>query len=307
MRRNSIRARSASLRRAFRPCLRAQDRRPDGGAGHQEPTASCDSISPILFMADRRNGRNSKTRLPARMRKRNRRPPGTRSRRCVWHRSMEIFELHAPRERLELVQDDDYWDKARVPMSTRWCCCRCRKPTPHRGAASGSRLDQRPAPDALPEIKAALQAYSKRPHVWPWHSRALRARPERHRRPQGGQSLGRSRGPKDGLLAGLMVPRPAATRSAIPGTPTRPPDKYDKAAAQKLMQEAATPETSISRSRSRPRRRIRPDCCRADERIPAAGAANAISMSSSTSSNGIRCHHWRRGAKDPARTAHATT
>ncbi len=77
-----------------------------------------------------------------------------------------------PRERLELVKNDAYWDKARVPHVDRMVLL----PVPEANARTAALLSgqvdwiEAPAPDAVAQIKQrgfVIQA-NEQPHVWPW-------------------------------------------------------------------------------------------------------------------------------------------
>jgi peptide/nickel transport system substrate-binding protein len=149
-----------------------------------------------------------------------------------------------PRERLELVKNDKYWDKTRIPHVDKIVLLPMPETNARTAALLSGQVDwvEAPAPDALPEIKArGFALYSnEEPHVWPWQFSRVEGSPWNDIRVRKAANLCVDReGLKDGLLAGLMVP---ATGTFEPGHPWRGNPsfqiKYDKAAAQKLMQEA---------------------------------------------------------------------
>jgi peptide/nickel transport system substrate-binding protein len=149
-----------------------------------------------------------------------------------------------PRERLELVKNADYWDKARVPHIDKMVLLPMPEANARTAALLAGQVDwiEAPAPDALPEIKQrGFLIYSnEEPHVWPWQFSRVEGSPWNDIRVRKAANLCIDReGLKDGLLGGLMVP---ATGTFEPGHPWRGKPtfqiKYDKPAAQKLMQEA---------------------------------------------------------------------
>jgi ABC-type transport system substrate-binding protein len=149
-----------------------------------------------------------------------------------------------PRERLELVKNENYWDKARVPKVDKLVLLPMPEANARTAALLSGQVDwiEAPAPDALPEIKQrGFVLYSnEEPHVWPWQFSRVEGSPWNDIRVRKAANLCVDReGLKDGLLGGLMVP---ATGTFEPGHPWRGTPtfqiKYDKPAAQKLMQEA---------------------------------------------------------------------
>ncbi|CCD97475.1 putative oligopeptide ABC transporter (substrate binding protein) [Bradyrhizobium sp. STM 3809] len=149
-----------------------------------------------------------------------------------------------PRERLELVKNESYWDKARVPKSDKMILLPMPEANARTAALLSGQVDwvEAPAPDALPEIKQrGFKLYAnEQPHVWPWQFSRIEGSPWNDIRVRKAANLCVDReGLRDGLLAGLMVP---ATGTFEKGHPWRGnvtfEIKYDKAAAQKLMQEA---------------------------------------------------------------------
>jgi ABC-type transport system substrate-binding protein len=149
-----------------------------------------------------------------------------------------------PRERLELVRNENYWDKARVPHVDKMVLLPMPEANARTAALLSGQVDwvEAPAPDALPQIKQRgfLLYANEEPHVWPWQFSRVEGSPWNDVRVRKAANLCIDReGLRDGLLAGLMVP---ATGTFEPGHPWRGNPtfqiKYDKAAAQKLMQEA---------------------------------------------------------------------
>ncbi len=149
-----------------------------------------------------------------------------------------------PRERLELVKNDKYWDKARVPKVDKLLLLPMPEATLRTAALLSGQVDwiEAPAPDTVPQLQKrgfVIQA-NEQPHVWPWQFSRVEGSPWNDIRVRKAANLCIDReGLKEGLLTGLMVP---ATGTFEPGHPWRGTPtfeiKYDKAAAQKLMQEA---------------------------------------------------------------------
>lgn len=149
-----------------------------------------------------------------------------------------------PRERLELVKNEGYWDKARVPHVDRMVLL----PVPEANARTAALLSgqvdwiEAPAPDAVAQIKQrgfVIQA-NEQPHVWPWQFSRVEGSPWNDIRVRKAANLCIDRdGMKDGLLGGLMAP---ATGTVEPGHPWRGNPtfqiKYDLKAGQALMKEA---------------------------------------------------------------------
>jgi peptide/nickel transport system substrate-binding protein len=149
-----------------------------------------------------------------------------------------------PRERLELVRNENYWDKARIPKIDKMLLLPMPEANARTAALLSGQVDwvEAPAPDAVAEIKQRgfIIYANEEPHVWPWQFSRIEGSPWNDIRVRKAANLCIDReGLRDGLLAGLMVP---ATGTYEPGHPWRGHPtfeiKYDKPAAQKLMQEA---------------------------------------------------------------------
>jgi ABC-type transport system substrate-binding protein len=149
-----------------------------------------------------------------------------------------------PRERLELAKNENYWNKARVPHIDKMVLLPMPEANARTAALLAGQVDwvEAPAPDAVAEIKQrgfVIQA-NEEPHVWPWQFSRIEGSPWNDIRVRKAANLCVDReGLKDGLLAGLMVPATGTYEVGHPwrGKPTFE-IKYDKPAAQKLMQEA---------------------------------------------------------------------
>src|ERR1700712_533027 len=77
-----------------------------------------------------------------------------------------------PRERLELVKNDNYWDKARVPKTDKMLLLPMPEAKARTAALLAGQVDwiEAPAPDAVKEIKGRgfTITSNEEPHVWPW-------------------------------------------------------------------------------------------------------------------------------------------
>nr|WP_249127428.1 ABC transporter substrate-binding protein [Bradyrhizobium lablabi] len=220
-----------------------------------------------------------------------------------------------PRERLELVKNDGYWDKARVPKVDRMVLLPMPEANARTAALLSGQVDwvEAPAPDAVKEIKQrgfVLQA-NESPHVWPWQFSRVEGSPWNDIRVRKAANLCIDReGLKEGLLAGLMVP---ATGTFEPGHPWRGKPtfeiKYDLAAAKKLMQEAGygpnkklTVKTQTSASGSGQMLPLP-----MNEYMQQALAECFFDVQLDVIEWNTLFTNWRRGAKDPtANGSHAT-
>src|SRR3981189_1981124 len=77
-----------------------------------------------------------------------------------------------PRERLELVKNDAYWDNARGPHDDEMLLLPMPEANARTAALLSGQVDwvEAPAPDAVAEIKQRgfLLKTNEEPHVWPW-------------------------------------------------------------------------------------------------------------------------------------------
>ncbi len=220
-----------------------------------------------------------------------------------------------PRERLELVKNENYWDKARVPKTDKMVLLPMPEANARTAALLSGQVDwiEAPAPDAVKELtqRGFVIFKNEQPHVWPWQFSRVEGSPWNDIRVRKAANLCIDReGLKDGLLAGLMVP---ATGTFEPGHPWRGKPtfeiKYDKAAAQKLMQEAGygpnkklTVKTQTSASGSGQMLPLP-----MNEYLQQALAECYFDVQLDVIEWNTLFTNWRRGAKDPsANGANAT-
>ncbi len=220
-----------------------------------------------------------------------------------------------PRERLELVKNEAYWDKARVPKVDRMVLLPIPEANARTSALLSGQIDwaEAPAPDAVKEIEArgfVLQK-NEQPHVWPWQFSRIEGSPWNDIRVRKAANLCIDReGLRDGLLAGLMVP---ASGVFEPGHPWRGKPsfeiKYDLKAAQALMKEAGygpnkklAVKTQTSASGSGQMQPLP-----MNEYLQQALAECYFDVSLDVIEWNTLFTNWRRGAKDPsANSANAT-
>ena len=149
-----------------------------------------------------------------------------------------------PRERLELIKNEGYWDARRVPKVDRLVLLPIPEANARTAALLSGQVDwiENPAPDALPQIRQRgfIIYQNDQPHVWPWQFSRIEGSPWNDIRIRKAANLCIDRDAmKDGLLGGLMI---AASGTFEPGHPWRGNPKFqikfDPDAARKLMAEA---------------------------------------------------------------------
>jgi peptide/nickel transport system substrate-binding protein len=159
------------------------------------------------------------------------------------------MERFVPRERLELVKNDTYWNPARRPKVDKLVLLPMPEANARTAALLSGQVDwiENPAPDALPQIKQrGFVVYAnEQPHVWPWQFSRIEGSPWNDIRVRKAANLCIDRAAmKDGLLGGLMAP---ASGTFEPGHPWRGNPKfqikYDPEQARKLMTEAGFSKT----------------------------------------------------------------
>lgn len=148
-----------------------------------------------------------------------------------------------PRERAEMVPNEAYWDKARVPQLDKMVLMPLPEPNARTAAIMSGQVDwiEAPAPDTIPALKGnGFQIVSNAyPHNWTWHLSRLDGSPWNDIRIRKAANLAIDREGLSELLGGLAIP----AKGFLPpssqwfGKPTFDV-KYDPEEAKKLLAEA---------------------------------------------------------------------
>lgn len=148
-----------------------------------------------------------------------------------------------PRERLEVVRNDAYWDPARTPKLDRVVMIPLPEANARTAALLSGQVDwiEAPAPDAMDQIRSrGFTIYSNpQPHVWPWQLSFVEGSPWLDKRVRHAANLCVNREELQHLLGGMMgIPKGTVTPDhpwwGNPGFDIR----YDPDAAKALMTEA---------------------------------------------------------------------
>lgn len=211
-----------------------------------------------------------------------------------------------PRERLELVRNADYWDKNRLPKADRMVLIPIPEAVTRTNALLAGQVDliETPAPDAVPQLKAAgiKIVDNVTPHVWNYHLSVLPGSPWTDVRLRKALNLAVDRDGIVALMNGLAKPAKGQVDPQSPwfGKPTFDL-KYDPAEAARLVKEAGY-------SKEKP--------VKATFIIATGGTGQMLSLpmneylQASFKEIGVDVEfkvvelealytHWRKGAKDP--------
>ena len=148
-----------------------------------------------------------------------------------------------PRERAELVRNAEYWDKKRLPKVDRMILIPIPEALNRTNALLSGQVDliETPAPDAVPQLKAAGMKIVENvtPHVWNYHLSVLPGSPWTDVRLRKAANLAIDREGVVALMNGLAKSAKGQVDPASPwfGKPAFD-IKYDPAAAKKLVAEA---------------------------------------------------------------------
>ena len=212
-----------------------------------------------------------------------------------------------PRERLEVVKYDAYWDEKRRPKIDRVVMLPLPEANSRTAALMSGQVDwiEAPAPDAFDAIKArGFVIYSnQQPHVWPWQLSFKEGSPWLDVRVRQAANLCVNRGELKQLLGGMMA-EPKGT--VPPGHPwwgnPKFDIKYDPDAARKLM-------TDAGYSKAKPVK------VKVQTSASGSGQMQPLPMNEFVQQNLKDCYfdvsfdvvewntlftNWRKGAKDPS-------
>ena len=148
-----------------------------------------------------------------------------------------------PRQRIEMVRNAEYWDKARVPKLDRLVLLPVPEAATRTAALLSRQVDwiEAPAPDALAQLRGAGMAIvtNTYPHIWPYEPSRLPGSPWNDIRVRKAVNLAIDRDGLTTLLGGTMVPAMGYVLPNSPwfGTPSFH-IRYDPAEAKRLLAEA---------------------------------------------------------------------
>ena len=153
------------------------------------------------------------------------------------------LDKYVPRERAELVPNDKYWNKDRIPKTQRIVLLPIPEANARTAALLSGQVDwiEAPAPDAVAQMKSrgfniVTNVY---PHNWCWHFNRLEGSPWNDIRVRKAANLAIDRDGMVQVLGGLMLPAKGMLPSTSPwfGKPTFEV-KHDPKAAAALLAEA---------------------------------------------------------------------
>jgi peptide/nickel transport system substrate-binding protein len=151
------------------------------------------------------------------------------------------FASATAHERMELLPNQDYWDKARVPKQDRLVLLPMPEAATRTAALLSAQVNfiEAPAPDAIPVLKrAAMQIITKTyPHNWPYILNFTRG-PFTDIRVRQAANYAINRDDVVDLVGGMAIPEYAEVPPSLPyyGHPVL--YKFDKAKARALLKEA---------------------------------------------------------------------
>ena len=158
-----------------------------------------------------------------------------------------MMDTFVPRERLELVRNENYWDPTRMAQVDRVVLLPLPEANARTAALLSGQVDwiEAPSPDAIPQLESrGFVVYANsQPHVWPWQLSFLEDSPWLDRRVRHAANLCINREELQVLLGGLMAIPQGTVPPGHPwwGDPSFQ-IRYDPDEARALMAEAGYSE-----------------------------------------------------------------
>lgn len=151
------------------------------------------------------------------------------------------FDRMVPHERLELVANKEYWDKARVPKQDRLVLLPMPEASTRTAALLSGQVNfvEAPSPDAIPRLQSSGMVIitNKYPHVWAYQLNA-EAGPFKDLRVRQAANYAINREDVAELLPGVALPAPVAFPPGTPWYGHPKPYTHDVARAKALLKEA---------------------------------------------------------------------
>jgi peptide/nickel transport system substrate-binding protein len=151
------------------------------------------------------------------------------------------FDRLVPHQRLELVPNTDYWDKARIPKQDRPVLIPMPEASTRTAALLSGQVNriEAPAPGAVPRLKdAGMQIVTDvYPHDWPFMLNYARV-PFKDLRVRRAANHALNRQDVVDLLGGTAIPEHDAVPQSLPYYGHPPTYDYDPKKARALLEEA---------------------------------------------------------------------
>jgi peptide/nickel transport system substrate-binding protein len=151
------------------------------------------------------------------------------------------FDRLVPHQRLELVPNTDYWDKARIPKQDRLVLIPMPEASTRTAALLSGQVNwiEAPAPDAVPRLKdAGMQIVTNvYPHDWPYMLNYARG-PFKDLRVRRAANHALNRQDVVDLLGGTAIPEHDVVPPSLPYYGHPPTYDYDPKKARALLKEA---------------------------------------------------------------------
>ncbi len=217
------------------------------------------------------------------------------------------FDKIVPHQRLELVPNAEYWDKARIPKQDRLVLIPMPEASTRTAALLTGQVDwiEAPSPDAIPRLKSSgMQIVTNvYPHDWPYLLNFTRG-PFKDLRVRQAANYAINRPDVVDLLGGTAIPEHDVVPPSMAYYGHPPTYDYDPKKARALLERGRVP--AVQGHLRHLDLGFRPDAAIADERT-GQGAARGGRLRGHPSDDGLecaaRCLSRRRRKISPIRRA----